>query len=66
MVSFAAGAWRFHDAADGKKDAKRRLHGRGLFVRQVRGPAIDDTPLLSDFQRRFYKTDLAARHEALS
>ena len=25
----------------------------------------DDTPLLSDLQRRFYKTYLAARHEAL-
>ena len=26
---------------------------------------IDDTPLLTDLQRQFYKTYLAARHEAL-
>ena len=26
---------------------------------------IDDAPLLSDLQRRFYKTYLAARREAL-
>ena len=26
---------------------------------------IDDTPLLTDLQRQFYKTYLAARYEAL-
>ena len=29
------------------------------------GAFIDDTPHLSDLQRKFYKTYLSARHEAL-